>query len=107
MSTKIIQIDNDNYLQVSGLRNGATAAYVNDATVTATLKDSAGTDVPGQAWPLGLSYVPGSDGVYRGVLQDSLTLTAGDEYKTVITAVGGGLNASWTDWFKAGTRSRR
>jgi hypothetical protein len=97
----ILFVDNDNYIEVSGLRNGATDAYENSASLTCTLKNSAGTNVTGQSWPLTLSYVSSSNGVYRGVLDDGLDLTAGETYYATVTGTASGLTISVTVGVKA------
>lgn len=81
-----VYIGNDNLLTVDALTNAATGAYVNNATVTATLKDADGTNVSGQTWPLSLAYVSGSNGKYQGVLEDGLDLTE-DNRATTHTCV--------------------
>lgn len=91
----IVYIGNDNYIEVDGLKDKATDAYINDATVACTLKDSGGNNVTGQSWPLTLSYVASSNGKYRGLLDNALVLTARKMYTAHITVVGGGLDAAW------------
>lgn len=91
-----IYLSNDNLLEIDGLKNTATDAYINNATVTATLVDEGGTAVVGETWPITLSYVSGSDGKYRGTLKDTLSLTAGLGYTAQITADGGAdLKGYW------------
>lgn len=77
---KIVYIGNSLVLELGddqgdGLQDAITKAWINDATVTATLKTTAGIDLAGQAWPLALPYVAGSRGVYRGVLEPALVIT--------------------------------
>lgn len=86
---------NDMIIEVNGLKNAISGAYVNDATVTVTMVDSAGSSVVGETWPLSVGYVGGTDGIYRATLQDSLTLTVGNLYTAKVTAVGGGYQAYW------------
>lgn len=89
--------DNDNLVSVVGLTNVAGDAYVNDATVTlVSLTDSGGDEVSGVSWPLTLSYVSGSDGNYRGVIDAAAELTAGATYTGTVTATSGTLDAQWT-----------
>lgn len=91
-----IFVGNDNFLEVSALKNSATDEFINDATVTVTLTDSAGSQVAGETWPLAVSYINASDGVYRATLRDTLTLTAGQLYRATVTAdAGAGLLATW------------
>lgn len=89
-------IENDNTVTVTGLKNTASSSFVNDATVTFTLKDTSGTVVSGQTFPSTLSYVAGSDGDYLVTLQQSLDLDEGDAYVGTVTAVSGTLDAKWT-----------
>ncbi len=80
---------NDNLLEIDGLKNAATDAYIDDATVTVTLVDAEGAEVTGQSWPTTMSYVASSNGKYRAVLKDALSVTNLDRYTAKITADGG------------------
>ena len=52
-----LEIGSDNMLRVLALRNSETLAFINDATVTATLLDAiGGTEQTVQTWPLTLNY---------------------------------------------------
>lgn len=84
-----IYLNNDNLLSVENLKNAATDVYINDATVTATLKDKLGANVTGQSWPLTMTFVASSNGTYRGTLEDGLSLTEGESYTAEITADAG------------------
>jgi len=87
---------NDMVLEVSALRNEVSGGFLNNATVTVSLKTSAGVAVSGSSWPLALSYVAASDGAYRATLADTLELTPGSRYLAEIIADGGaGLRAKW------------
>ena len=97
MDVQTIFVGNDMLLEVSGLKDDVTGDYLNAATVTVTLKDSAGSNVSGQAWPLTLSYVTASNGVYRATLIDSLSVTANARYVATVIADGGeGKRAQWS-----------
>lgn len=102
----VLLIANDNSLEVNGLRNAISGAFVNAAAVTATLKDMKDVDIVGQLWPLALPYVAASDGCYRGILGNALALTHGQHYKLQIAAVGDGLTALWEAVIKAETRRK-
>jgi len=81
-------------LEVTGLRNAVTAAYLNSGvTATVTLVDATGTNVVGGTWPQALAYVAGSNGVYRATLAGAtLTLVPGDWYVAQLSIdAGGGL----------------
>lgn len=90
MATKLY-IANDHVLELNGLKDAVTGSYINSATVTAVLKDQVGNQVPGQTWPLTLSYVSGSNGIYRGTLENTLSLTPGVRYVAEITVSGAGI----------------
>lgn len=83
----------DTVVTYGGMQNPITAAYVNDATVTCTIKDLAGNAVTptGFSWPVTLSYVTSSDGIYRGTIDQDIAVSAGVSYWLEITAVSGTL----------------
>lgn len=91
MAVDVIYLANDNLLELQGLTNVANAAYVNTATVSATVVDKNGTNVAGQSWPLTLSYVTASNGNYRGTLEDALSLTENEDYTVRVAVSGRGL----------------
>jgi|SRR5687768_790342 len=70
-------IDNDNMLQISGVRDAANGLYLNGASLEVTLIDAATeTEIAGQVWPAAMSYVNGSNGVYRLTLEYDLDVTS-------------------------------
>lgn len=75
--------------RTSGLYDRNLGAYVNDATMTFTLKNSAGTAVSG-ASAISMSYISGTEGCYSGVLEDGVSLTENSTYYLEITATGSG-----------------
>lgn len=77
----------DRNIKDSGLYDTVTETFVNDATMAFTLKDSAGSAVSG-ASSVSMSYVTGTRGVYEGVLEDVVSLTAGSTYYLEVTATG-------------------
>lgn len=95
-STLTIYRNNDNLVQnPTPMTRSSDGAYVNDATVTMTLKDSAGAAVSG-ASGLSLTYVTDSNGRYQGTLPYTLSLTAGEDYTLEITGTtGSGVRAFW------------
>jgi|LWDU01.1.fsa_nt_gi hypothetical protein len=99
-----LYIENDSTVSVTNLKNTTTSAFVNNATVTFTLKDTAGTTVTGQTFPATMTYVAGSDGDYLVTLQQSLSLVENTGYVGVVTAVSGTLDAKWTINFTAEKR---
>ena len=103
-SVEIYYVGNDNVIVLDELTNSATAAYINDATVTVTVKDSAGVNVVGETWPLAMGYVSASNGKYRAVLQDTLSMTADRAYVAHIDAAGDSLTGHWEVPVRAATR---
>lgn len=96
MSSQItIYVSNDNLVQnPTPMRRSSTGAYVNDATVTMTLKDSTGSGVSG-ASSLTLGYVADSNGLYQGTIPYTVSLTAGAVYTLEITGTSGSNHAFW------------
>jgi len=88
-------VGNDMLIELDELKNVATNAYVNNATVSCILVDSSGTNVNGQSWPLSMSYVETSNGKYRGILNAALALTKARRYKAKITVTTGSLIGYW------------
>lgn len=96
MDVQTLYYGSDMLLEVSGLKDQANGAWINDATVAVTLEDSADNLVVGESWPLALTYVTGSDGVYRAILRDTLTLAINARYVATVTADDGeGRRARW------------
>lgn len=69
----------NNLVRVDKARNASTSAYINNATLTMTLYDAAGTKVSGVDG-VALSYVANSNGRYEGTIPSTATLTAGAYY---------------------------
>ena len=92
-----LYLDNSNLLELRGLKDSVTAAYINDATVQATVRDKVGTILTGDTFPKGLAYVGGSNGVYRATLSKALNIVAGEFYTIKIAAVGNSLDGDWTE----------
>lgn len=95
---------NDNLLQLAGLKNGLDNSVANGATVTVTLKDWTGTNVPGISWPATMSATGDNDGSYHVQLPASLGLIAGKYYSLVIVADYNGMQATWHKYIKAVAR---
>ena len=70
----------------------AVPIFVNDATVTVTIKDNQGVEIPDETWPFNLPYVIASDGEYSFTFDPFTSLNAGQQYTVIIDVVGiGGL----------------
>ena len=87
--TELVYQANDNILELDGLKNDATGAFINDATVTVTMVNSSDVEVTGQTWPTTMLYVAASDGIYRATLQDVIVLVEDARYIAKVTANGG------------------
>lgn len=95
-NVKMFWVDNNMILEVADLKNKLTGAFLNAATVTATLRDAAGATIGGQSWPLTLAYVASSNGVYRATLPYDLQIEVRDRLTATISVnAGGGLRARW------------
>lgn len=87
--------DNDMVIEVASVTDKLTGAPVNDATINATLKDSAGADVGGIAWPQTVDYT-GTPGLYRKTIDKAAAIVDGDGYTlTVVLSTPGGTDAQW------------
>ena len=99
-------VGNTNRLELLGLQDSLTADYIDDATVTVTIKDKANVNLTGLSWPQSMSYVTGSDGDYRIILPDNLGWVANMEYYATITATSAGIGVGkWKFKFTARTRA--
>lgn len=100
-----VYVSNDNLIEVDGLQNAASDAYITSVTsATFTLVDSSGNDVTG-AVDIALSYVSGSNGKWRGTLADTVSLTAAAKYTCNISInAGAGLQGEWSVPVRAETR---
>ncbi len=97
--------NNSNHLTLNGLKNAIDDTFINNATVTAQINDSAGTPQPGMTWPANVNYIASSNGNYDLALDSALNLTEGDYYTVIVTVVSGGLDAIFTSYIKATNRS--
>lgn len=87
---------NDMVIELDGLKNEVTGEYINDATVTFTLKDADGVTVSGQSFPTAMPYVASSNGLYRATLSDAVAITVGARYVVEINVdAGAGLTGKW------------
>lgn len=94
MTPTLAYVRNDNLLRGANLRTITLAtgleAYLTDAaTVTVTVIDADAVEVPGQVWPLALTYITGSQGGFLGLLRNELTWTDGSQWMAIITVDNG------------------
>lgn len=106
--TCIVYVANTNLIEVLGLKSVVEDVFIADADVTVTVKDADGANVAGQTWPLTLASIDGTDpeGNYRGVLKDTLQLTAGTLYVAHVDVdAGADRIGHWEFAFKPKTRT--
>jgi hypothetical protein len=87
----------DHLLKITNARSAATGDPINDATVQATLyRRGTTTEVTGQAWPVYLFHVIGSDGDYHGQIDYSLDVGVDDLLDLKLVFNGGeGFHRQW------------
>lgn len=85
----IVYVANTNVIELSGLKSAIENEFIDDAMVTLTVKDESGAAVVGQAWPAVLAFVAASAGLYRGIIEDDVAMTAGTTYYAHIDADAG------------------
>lgn len=87
--------NNDQWIELSGLSDGLEpTTFFNAATVKATLRDSTNSVVSGIN-ELTLTYVPASNGIYRGLVEDSFAAPLGGGYTLQINAIEGTAVGNW------------
>lgn len=80
-----IFVNSDTVVRWDQMRRKTDDAFVNDAIVLMTLKDSDGDDVAG-AVNISLVYLSDSNGRYHGTIPNTVSLTLGARYTIVLTA---------------------
>jgi len=87
---------NTTIFEVQSLTHSVDGTPINNATVTVELQDPDGAQVTGETWPLAMSYVSGSNGVYRATLPSTLVVTTGVGYTAIVKADdGSGSKGEW------------
>lgn len=84
-------VANTNILELRGLKDALTGAFINNAVVSVSdiQHEDGGGIGPVSGSPFAMDYVTGSDGVYRGVLSNMLPFLAGECYIAFIEADAG------------------
>lgn len=82
-------VGNDQVLTADKVKDVETGDFLTGAAVTARILDLDGNEVSGQAWPLTLSFVAGSEGKYTGIIEDDVGLVVGEEYDVEVTVDAG------------------
>jgi hypothetical protein len=80
-------------------------SYVNDAFVTATIRDTAGVEKAGVEWPVVLGHDGFGTGTYSGIVPDTLVTKENEQLRVHITATVGTSKATWECRAVAKTRS--
>lgn len=83
-------VNSDNLIEWDAMVDVYDDTFVNDATVTFTLRDTDGDAVDG-AESIAMPYVGNSDGKYNGTLQSTVVLVDGDTYFLEVSAASGSL----------------
>ena len=88
--------DNSYCVKLSGVKSCLTDTYVNNATVTAQLKDEAGNNL-GSA--VSIPYVAASNGDYAGVIPEDVADLSSHKYGRVhvVADVSNQFHAEWTE----------
>lgn len=84
-----LYVGEDNLIEWNSMQDSADDTYVNDATVTANVKDTSGNVIT-NGGPLTLSFVAGSNGKYQGVLPNNAALVRGTQYYLEVDAASTG-----------------
>ncbi len=93
MTTQIVYRSNDHLIKLTGLQDSSDDTFVNDATVTLTMKDINDVNVVGISWPLAMAYVAASNGDYEGTIDKALVITPETRYFAEVTIVSGTRDA--------------
>jgi len=93
MTTQIIYRNNDHLIKLTGLQDSSDDSYVNDATVTLTIKDTADVNVSGISWPLTMSYIAASNGNYEATIDKAIVVTPETRYFAEVTVLSGTRDA--------------
>ncbi|GMQ79404.1 MAG: hypothetical protein BMS9Abin02_1992 [Anaerolineae bacterium] len=87
--------DNDMVIELASVTDKITGQLIDDATITATLKDSVGADVGGIAWPQTIDFT-GTSGLYQKTIDKSVVIVDGDGYTLIVDlSTPGGTDAHW------------
>lgn len=91
----ILYVDNTGYIQLEGYKNGLTNEYINDAVVTAELKDSEGNPIDGLLPTMVLTYQIGSNGNYSTVITEDAGFNVGSIVSAKVTALSSGIKSTF------------
>lgn len=89
--TKILYQDNTQLITLVGLQDEISGSFLNAATMTVTLLDQNGQQVPNLIG-ITMSYVADSNGNYQGIVDAAFDPPIGGGYVLVIDADTGGAH---------------
>lgn len=98
-----VYVSNTNLLQLSDLKKESDNSAITGATVTVTIKDAAGVNLAGVAWPQLMSEVGGGD--YELSLPVALAWIAEAQYVAFVDATTPVGVGHWEHRFKAKNRT--
>lgn len=102
---RVIYENNDMVIEVKGLKDVVTGAYVNDASASFEVYKSNGQLEGNGTWPIAMSYVAGTRGVYRGVMPAYLDLEYAETIDVVISILDGSAKAEFRETVKVRRRT--
>lgn len=84
----IAYVDNDNVVRLDGatavnLSTGLHTYLDGTATVRFTITDLSNVPVPGETWPVPMTYIAASQGNFIGVVRRTVQLVANQDYKFI------------------------
>lgn len=97
-----VYVSNTNRLLLRDLTKESDGSLIVGAAVTATIKDSAGVNLVGMAWPQIMADVGGGD--YELQLPSTLSWVVGTEYAAFIDATSVAGVGHWEHHFRARAR---
>jgi len=97
-------VGNDTLFSLSSLTNNSDSSVITGASPTVTIKDSAGTEITGETWPLTIPETA-TPGDYLVTLESAIDFVANNNYTAIIDVNHGpGLVAQWEIPLLADTR---
>ena len=97
----IAYASNDNVVRLTGARavslaTGVSTYLTGAASVTFRVQTETYVDVPGETWPLSMTYIAGSDGNFIGVLRNEVVLSVGAQYRFIgVVDAGNNQFGTW------------
>lgn len=81
-----LYIGNNNVIELQALTNCVTNTVDTGATVSVTIKDTSGTDITGETWPVSMTHDTG--GTYRATISSNANMNNGTKYVAHVDATG-------------------